>query len=115
MSGVLVYLVAGWLLLAGLLGVVKSRHLVHQVLCLNVIQASTYLLLIGVGYREGGAAPILTGIPPNTPVVDPVVQALVLTDVVVGVSVAALLLALCLQAFKRFGTFDPEKIRQLRG
>jgi len=114
-SGWLVYFVAGWLLLVGLYGLVTSRHLVHQVLCVNVIQASTYLLLIGLGYRTGGAAPILKGLPPGTSVVDPVVQALVLTDIVVGLAVTAMLLALCLQAYKRFGSFDPDRIRELKG
>lgn len=115
MTGYFVYLVAGWLLLVGLYGIVTSRHLVHQVLCVNVVQASTYLMLIGIGYRTGGSAPILQQIPKGTSVVDPVVQALVLTDIVVGLAVTAMLLALCLQAYKRFGTFDPDRIRQLRG
>jgi multicomponent Na+:H+ antiporter subunit C len=43
------------------------------------------------------------------------VQALTLTDVVVEATVSALLLALALQAEKRFGTVDPEDIRALRG
>jgi multicomponent Na+:H+ antiporter subunit C len=114
-SGFFVYAVAGWLLLMGLYGIVTSRHLVHQVLCVNVVQASTYLLLIGLGYRTGGAAPILKDIPQGTSVVDPVVQALVLTDIVVGLAVTAMLLALCLQAYKRFGSFHPDRIRELRG
>jgi multicomponent Na+:H+ antiporter subunit C len=47
--------------------------------------------------------------------VDPVVQALTLTDVVVGVTVTALLLALAVQEHKRFGTLDPEELRAIRG
>ena len=81
------YLVAVWLLLIGLYGVITSRHLVHLVLCLSVMQASTYVLLLAVGYRTGGQAPIFADIPPGTPVVDPVVQALTLTDVVVEATV----------------------------
>jgi multicomponent Na+:H+ antiporter subunit C len=51
----------------------------------------------------------------KTPAVDPVVQSLVLTDVVVGVTVSALLLALVVQEHKRFGTLDPEELRAMRG
>jgi multicomponent Na+:H+ antiporter subunit C len=43
--------------------------------------------------------------------VDPVVQALTLTDVVVGTTVTALLLALAVQAHKRYGTLDPQDLR----
>jgi multicomponent Na+:H+ antiporter subunit C len=109
------YLVAGWLLLIGLWGVITSRHLVHLVVCLGVMQASTYVLLLAIGYRDGAAAPIFADIPPGTPAVDPVVQALTLTDVVVEATVGALLLALAVQTQKRFGTVDPDRLGALRG
>lgn len=114
---VLPYLVAVWLLVIGLWGVITSRHLVHMVLCLTVAQASTDVLLLAVGYRTGGAAPIISSSTPvgSTPFVDPVMQALTLTDVVVEATVVAVLLALTVQAHKRFGTCDPDELRALSG
>jgi multicomponent Na+:H+ antiporter subunit C len=112
---VLPYLVAVWLLLVGVYGVITSHHLVHMVISLGVAQASTYVLLLAVGYREGGRAPIFSDLPAGTPVVDPVVQALTLTDIVVEATVTAVLLALALQAHRRFGTADPNRIGALRG
>jgi multicomponent Na+:H+ antiporter subunit C len=112
---ILPYLVAGWLLLVGLYGIVTSRHLVHLVICLTVMQASTYVLLLGVGYRAGAKAPVFADIPSSSQIVDPVVQALTLTDVVVEATVAALLLALAVQTQKRFGTVDPDELGALRG
>jgi multicomponent Na+:H+ antiporter subunit C len=109
------YAVAVWLLLVGIYGVVTSRHLVHLVLCLAVAQSSTYVLLLAIGYRAGGRAPIFYDIPFGTPVVDPVVQALMLTDVVVEATVTAVLLALAVQAHKRFGSADPNRLGELRG
>ena len=109
------YGVAVWLLLIGLYGVVSSRHLVHLILCLGVMQASTYVLLLAIGFRTGAKAPIFADIPVGTRVVDPVVQALSLTDVVVEATVSALLLGLALQADKRFGTLDPDEIAAQRG
>ncbi len=111
----LAYAVAAWLLLIGLYGVVSSRNLVHLILCLSVVQASTYVLLLAIGYRTGGKAPVFADIPLSTPVVDPVVQSLTLTDVVVEATVTALLLALSLQAYKRFSTVDPDEIVSLTG
>src|SRR3954451_22008024 len=104
----LAYMVAVWLLLVGLYGVITSRHLVHLVLCVSVMQSSTYVLLLAIGYRTGGRAPIFADLPPSTPVVDPVVQAMALTDVVVEATVTAVLLALVVQAHKRFRTTDPD-------
>ncbi len=78
-------------------------------MCVSVMQASTYVLLLGIGYRSGARAQIYADIPPGSKIVDPVVQALTLTDVVVEATVAALLLALAVQAQKRFGTADPDQ------
>jgi multicomponent Na+:H+ antiporter subunit C len=48
------------------------------------------------------------------PAVDGVMQALALTDVVVGAAVTALLLALVVQVHKRAGTLDPDKLKATR-
>jgi multicomponent Na+:H+ antiporter subunit C len=109
------YLVAVWLFAVGLYGIATSRNLIHMVTCLSVVQSSTYVLLLAVGYRAGGTAPIFLDVPVGTNAVDPVVKALALTDGVVGVTVSALLLALAVQAHKRHGTLDPEEFRALRG
>jgi multicomponent Na+:H+ antiporter subunit C len=94
--------------------VVSSRNLVRTVLSLTVVQSSTYLLLLAVGYRSGGKAPIIADIPAVSRLVDPTVQVLVLTDVVIEATVTALLLALVVQAHKRFGSLDPADLRPLR-
>ena len=109
------YFVSGWLFLCGLYGLVSSRHLVHSVMCLAILQSSTYILLLGIGYRVGAAAPIFADIPPGTVTVDPVVQALMLTDVVVEAVVVALLLAMVVKAHEKSGTVSPDELRTLRG
>ncbi|MFL5884887.1 MAG: sodium:proton antiporter [Thermoleophilaceae bacterium] len=109
------YAVAAFLFLVGLYGVVTSRNLIHLVICMSIVQSSTYVLLLAIGYQGGSKAPIFADIPGSTPVVDPVVQALTLVDVVVEATVSALLLALAVQAHKRFGSVDPEELHPLRG
>jgi multicomponent Na+:H+ antiporter subunit C len=108
------YAVAVWVLLVGLYGVITSRHLIHLIICLSVMQSSTYLLLLAIGYRKGFVAPVFIDIPRTSHAVDPVVQALALTDVVVGGAVTALLLAIAVQMHKRMGTFDPDELDPLR-
>lgn len=109
------YFVAGWLFLCGLYGVVTSRHLVHAVVCLCILQSSTYVLLLGIGFRIGGSAPIFADIPTSKLVVDPVVQALMLTDVVVEAVVVALLLAMVVKAHEKAGSTSPDDLRTMRG
>jgi multicomponent Na+:H+ antiporter subunit C len=111
---VLAYGVAAWLVLVGLWGIVTSRNLVHLVICIGVLQAGTYVLLLAIGYRAGAVAPVFAGVRVGTVAVDPVVQALCLTDVVVGTTVTALLLALVVQAHKRTGSLDPDSLAELQ-
>ena len=105
------YAVAIWVIGVGLYGIVTSRNLVHLVICLAVMQSASYLVLLAIGYVHDAQAPIFSDVPLGTRAVDPIVQALTLTDVVVGTTVTALLLALSVQAHKRYGTLDPRKLR----
>jgi multicomponent Na+:H+ antiporter subunit C len=111
------YLVAGWLLLVGCIGIARSRNLVHAIVCLSVCQSGTYVLLLAVGYQSKGTAPVFaTGVPTRAAkVVDPVVQAMALTDVVVSATVTALLLALAVQIAKQHRTVDPDQLSSLQG
>lgn len=109
------YVVAAWLFLIGLYGVITSRNLIHLIVCVGVIQSSSYVLLLAIGYRTGRPAPIYADIAAGTPAVDPIVQALMLTDVVVEVTVVALLLALAVQVHKRHHTLNPDHLQTLKG
>ena len=109
------YIVAIWLFLVGLYGIVTTRNLVHMIMCVAVLQSSTYVFLLSIGYRWGSGAPVFAAVPVGTPAVDPVVQALMLTDIVIEATVAALLLSFAVQVQKEAGVLDPNKLLQLRG
>jgi multicomponent Na+:H+ antiporter subunit C len=109
------YAVAAWVCVVGLYGIVTSRNLIHLAVCLTVTQSSTYVLLLSVGYVQGGGPPIFKGVKLGTTSVDPVVQALTLTDIVVSVTVLALILALALDVHRQAGTVDPDEIAAMHG
>jgi multicomponent Na+:H+ antiporter subunit C len=109
------YLVAGWICLIGIYGIVTSRNLIHLALCLTVTQSSTYVLLLAIGYVKGGGPPIFKGVKLGTTSVDPVVQSLTLTDIVVSVTVLALILALALKVHEHAETIDPDELAEMQG
>jgi multicomponent Na+:H+ antiporter subunit C len=109
------YALAAWVCCVGIFGIVTSRNLIHLALCLTVTQSSTYLLLLAVGYKTKAGPPIYKGVTLTHRAVDPIVQALTLTDIVVSVTVIALILALALDIHKKAGTVDPEKIGEMSG
>ena len=108
------FAIAVWLFVVGLYGVVSSRNLVRTIISLTVVQSATYVLLLAIGYVRAGKAPIFADIPQVSKTVDPVVQVLVLVDIVVEATVTALLLALAVQAHKRFHSLDPHDLRALQ-
>ncbi|HLI25025.1 MAG TPA: cation:proton antiporter subunit C [Acidimicrobiales bacterium] len=111
------YIVAAWLMLAGTVGIARSRNLIHAVVCLSITQAGTYVLFLAIGFQKSVPPPVF-GEPASRAtlaVADPVVQAMSLTDIVVSATVTALLLAIAIQIHKRHGTLDPDELRSLRG
>ena len=107
------------LILVGVYGVVVNRNTMKIVLSLLVIEHGVHLLLILIGYRNNGSPPIMdanvTASAFAASSVDPLPQALVLTSIVIGLGVLALLVALCIRLYERYGTFDVTAIRRLRG
>jgi multicomponent Na+:H+ antiporter subunit C len=109
------YALAVWIFLVGLYGIVTSRNLIHITVCVTVCQSATYVLLLAIGYRTKGTAPVFSDIPTEgRKVVDPIVQSLTLTDIVVSVAVAALLLSFALKAFEHYRSLDPSEM-ELKG
>jgi multicomponent Na+:H+ antiporter subunit C len=112
------YVAAVLLFLIGLYGLVTHRNLVRMLLSLGLMESATYLLLIALGYRTGGTAPIFyeAGMTPGeTVVADPIMQALALTSIVIGVVTLAMALSLIIHLARHFRTLDAQRIRDLRG
>jgi multicomponent Na+:H+ antiporter subunit C len=102
----------------GLYAVMFRRNLIKIVIGITIIESGINLFLITLGYREGGVAPIFTGLPSGTTfpeeMVLPVPQALTLTSIVIGVAVLALMLSLVMHIYRKYGTLNVQKIRRLK-
>jgi multicomponent Na+:H+ antiporter subunit C len=115
----MVYALCLVLILVGLYGVVVKKNLVKIVISLAIMEYGINLLLILIGYRSGGSAPIIGHgagtIEFAAGAVDPLPQALVLTSIVIGLGVLALMVAISIRLYERYGTFDITEIRRLKG
>jgi len=115
----MIYSLCLLLILVGLYGVVTQRNTVKIVISLLIMQHGVHLLFVLLGYRTGGAPAIVE---PDTlsvlfaaRAVDPLPQAIVLTSIVIGLGMLALLVALCVRLYERYGTFDIGAMTRLRG
>jgi multicomponent Na+:H+ antiporter subunit C len=93
--------------------ILTKKNLIKILLGINILESAVNLLIVSIGYREGGVAPIFS-LAPSTNMVLPTPQALVLTSIVIGVATSALLLSFTMVIYRKYGTVDVEKMRELR-
>lgn len=103
------------LIFIGLYIVLTKRNLIKIIIGLDLFETGIFILLVCTGYLKGGTAPIFSRshLDPSL-MVDPVPQALVLTGIVIGVATLALALSLAIRLYKKYGTLDMRKIKELK-
>ncbi|WP_418282342.1 cation:proton antiporter subunit C [Halorubrum sp. DTA98] len=108
------YVAFSLLLCIGLYMMIANPHLVKKIIGLNLFQTAIFLLFVAAAYVEGGAIPI---IPPGTETgagyVSPLPHVIVLTAIVVGVSLTAVGLALCIRIYDEYGTLRVDTLRDV--
>mgnify|MGYP006273196421 CR=1 FL=1 len=108
------YVAFALLLCIGLYMMIANKNLVKKIIGLNLFQTAIFLLFIASAYVEGGSIPIVpTGGPEGGLYVSPLPHVLVLTAIVVGVSLTAVGLALCIRIYDEYGTLRTDTLREL--
>jgi len=120
-----IYILTFALLLIGVYAVVAKKNVIKIILGVLLIDYAVNLLLVLVGYRSPtgtgqlGKAPILaegeSAAELARTAVDPLPQAMVLTSIVIGLGLTALMVAMAVRLYEKYGTFDMDRIRRLRG
>lgn len=111
----IVYVLCFVLFLVGLYGVVTKRDLVKIILSIGIMGYAANLFLVLIGYRNNSIYPILAEGKKVGQMVDPLPQALVLTSIVIELGTTAMLVAIAIRLFEKYGSFDITKIRRLKG
>jgi multisubunit Na+/H+ antiporter MnhC subunit len=111
----MIYFLCLILFCVGIYGVMSKRNIIKIIVGLIIAEHAVNLFFILVAYRQDGRAPILSSEVPITHMVDPLPQAVVLTAIVIGLATTALLVALAMRLYGKYGTYDISKIRELRG
>ena len=85
----------------GLYGLLSQKNLIKIILGFSIFTTGVNIIMVSIGYVKGGTAPIMDaeGLAIGK-FVDPVPQALVLTSIVIGLGVTALMLAYVMKLYK---------------
>ncbi len=99
----------------GLYCVLRRRNIIKIIIGIAIMEYGVNLFFILIAYRWHGRAPLLAQNQEILKMVDPIPQALILTSIVIGLSVLALLVGIAIRIFDKYKTFDITKIKNLKG
>ena len=94
--------------------ILLKRNMIKMIMGLGILEGAVNLFLVSLGYRENGIAPIFTSAPVDMTMVMPTVQALTLTNIVIGVATTALMLVFVMLIYKKYGTVNANEMRRLK-
>jgi len=106
------------LLVIGLWGIISRRNIIQMIISFSIIDTSIHLLLVSIGYIRNRTAPIIgegvTKANAAATVTDPVPQALVLTAIVIGVGITALMLVYALKLYRKNNSLEINSFNSLK-
>jgi len=111
----MVYLLCLMLFSIGIYCILRKRNVIKTIVGIIIAEYAVNLFFILVAYRIEGRSPVHSPEGKIMNMVDSLPQALVLTSIVIGLATTALLVALAMRIYEKYGTFDITKIRELRG
>jgi multicomponent Na+:H+ antiporter subunit C len=92
------------LILMGLWGMLTQRNMIRIIIGFSLMDTGIHMVMVSIGYVTGGTAPIINDAVPiaeaASRVVDPVPSALVLTAIVIGLGVTAVMLSFAVRIYK---------------
>lgn len=106
------------LILIGIWGIISRRNIIRMIIGFSLFDTGLHVILVVIGYIRGKAAPILsdplTRDEAVTRIVDPIPQALVLTAIVIGLAVTALMLTYALKLYQKRKSLDIDSFEDLK-
>ena len=92
------------LILIGLWGILTQRNIIRMIVGFSLLDTGIHMVMVSIGYVTGGTAPIINDAVPvaeaASRVVDPVPSALVLTAIVIGLGVTAVMLSFAVRIYR---------------
>jgi multisubunit Na+/H+ antiporter MnhC subunit len=113
--GNLPFIASAALIVLGIYALLFKRNLIKIVIGVSLVETGVNLLLVSLGYRTSGIAPIYTFAPMAQRMVLPTPQALTLTSIVIGLATTALLLSFAIFIHRHYGTLDVRSVKELKG
>lgn len=101
------------LFFVGLYGLTARRNMLKSILSVGIMQAAAILYFLSADLAEDSVPPVGESVAGQA-MVDPLPQAMMITDIVIGIGVTAIALTLMIHLYHRYGTTNWQKARDKR-
>lgn len=92
----------------GLYGLMVSKNIIKSLLSFNIVQAGIIVLFLNLVSLESNQVPIY--VENIKKMVDPLPQAMMLTTIVIGASITAVVLMMSIKIFHYYGSLEWKEI-----
>ncbi|PKN73862.1 MAG: cation:proton antiporter [Candidatus Cloacimonetes bacterium HGW-Cloacimonetes-3] len=117
-SGVLLIIIGIWAMLT-------RKNIIRIIIGFSIVDTGVHMIIVAIGYIKNATAPIIDSavntssdisgaVHVNSLIVDPVPSALVLTAIVIGLAVTALLLSFAIRLYKVSGSLNIDDYEELK-
>ena len=106
------------LLIIGLYGMLTQKNLIKIVIGFSIVDTGTHIIIVSIGYLRGKTAPIIDNAVDLAnaakQVVDPIPSALVLTTIVIGLAITALMLSFIIKLYHKNRSLSISDYQELK-
>ena len=112
-------LILGFILLfIGIYAMLTKKNLIKIIIGFSIVDTGTHIIIVSIGYLRGKTAPIIDSsidiAKATDVVVDPIPSALVLTAIVIGLAVTALMLSFVIKLYKKNRSLSIDDYQELK-
>jgi multisubunit Na+/H+ antiporter MnhC subunit len=103
------------LILLGIWAMLSRKNIIKIIIGFSIIDTGIHVTMVAVGYLKNRTAPILDSAPLRSEAlsrsIDPLPSALVLTAIVIGLAVTALMLSYALRLHRQTGSLSIDDMK----
>ncbi|OPX30018.1 MAG: cation:proton antiporter [Gemmatimonadaceae bacterium 4484_173] len=106
------------LLITGIFAMLTRKNLIRIVIGFSIADTGTHIIIVSLGYLRGRTAPIIdravNAADAVQKVVDPIPSALVLTAIVIGLAVTAVMLSFVVEMYRKNRSLSIDDYQELK-
>ena len=90
-------------------GLITSKNIIKSVVSIGLMETAVIMFIVSLGFTDGMTAPIGQNL---ENVSDPLPQALVITAIIIGVTVSAVILVMLISLYRQYKTTDWDIVKK---